>query len=132
MTGLTLNYGDAWGLNSHSSSYTISNSVREYIHEQIERGITLAEYRGFTRSEGEDMIAVCLNDDSKLPKTLQFIKRNDTYRAKVLDSFKKDVDEKTFINKSYTVSIFSEEDIEKCKEIGVTPEQMIDFIKSLY
>ena len=130
MTGLTLNYGDAWGLNS-SLRDTIS-SVSNYIHNQIEDGVAVAMRHGFSRKEGEDMVAVHLYDDGKLPKTLQFIKRNDVYRAKVLESFKKDIDEKSFINKSYTVSIFSEEDIEKCKDIGVTPEQMIDFIKSLY
>ena len=129
MTGLTLNYGDAWGLNSYSNP---SSSVRKYIHNNIEDGISVGMRQGLTRTESEDVVAVCLNSDDSLPKELQIIKRNDGFKAKVLESFKKDIDEESFINKSFNTSLFSEKDIEMCKKIGVTPEQMIDFIKSLY
>lgn len=129
MTGLTLNYGDAWGLNSYSNP---SSSVCKYIHNNIEDGIAAGMRQGLTRTESEDVVAVCLNGDDSLPKELQIIKRNDGFKAKVLESFKKDIDEESFINKSFNTSLFSEKDIEMCKKIGVTPEQMIDFIKSLY
>ena len=88
--------------------------------------------QGLTRTENENVVAVCLNDDDSLPKELQIIKRNNGFKAKVLESFKKDIGEESFINKSFNTSLFSEKDIEMCKKIGVTPEQMIDFIKSLY
>jgi len=130
MSGLSLNYGDAWGLGtgSYSREKEIANFLANSFKEEVAREALSV---GCDRQTFEDVYAE-VGRKSELPAALRVIKRNGFYRNRVLESFKKDIDEKTFINKSYTVSIFSEEDIEKCKEIGVTPEQMIDFIKSLY
>ena len=86
MTGLTLNYGDAWGLNSYSNP---SSSVCKYIHNNIEDGIAVGMRQGLTRTESEDVVAVCLNGDDSLQRNYRSSKEITDLKLRFLNHSKK-------------------------------------------
>lgn len=122
---LTLNYGDAWGLDtdSYSSGYSLKERVAK---EAMEKS-------GCDRDLFEDCWDEVWKTNDQLPVVLHVIKRNESYKNKVLDSLKKLLGDEVFNNKSYTTEMFEEKDaVARCEKIGVTPQQMVDFLKSLY
>lgn len=114
MSGLSLNYGDAWGLGTGSYSSRekeIANVLENSFKEEVAR-----EARR----------------KSELPAAFRVIKRNGFYRNRFLEALKRELGLEAYKNKSFTIAMFDEKDIEECETIGVTPEQMVEFLKSLY
>ena len=131
MNGLSLNYGDAWGLGSSSRNEQIAQELTLVYKERVAKEVTLSADIRCDRQTFEDIWAET-GRKSELPTSLRVIKRNNFYRNRVLESMKKELGEEAFNTKSFTVAMFEEKDIEACKKIGVTPEQMVEFLKSLY
>jgi len=133
MNELTIGVGFDY-LNDGSDYDSIAqNLAKDYIEKVVDESMT-ALCNAKLKCNGS-LIRDILDESystSKLPMALRVIRRNDFYRTKVLESLKKELSEEDYINKSFTTTMFEEKDIKDCKRIGVTPEQMIEFLKSLY
>ena len=131
MSGLSLNYGDAWGLGTGSYSSRekeIANFLVNSFKQEVAREALSV---GCDRQTFEDVWAE-VGRKSELPAALRVIKRNGFYRNRVLEALKRELGLEAYKNKSFTTAMFDEKDIEECEKIGVTPEQMIEFLKTLY
>ena len=122
MSGLSLNYGDAWGLG------TDSYSSRE---KEIAKEIANVLENSFKEQVAREK-ALSVGRKSELPAAFRVIKRDGLYRNLFLEALKKVVGLEAYKNKSFTTAMLDEEYIKECEKIDVTPEQMIEFLKSLY
>lgn len=124
-----LTFGVASSLESSSRNEQIAQELTLAYKERVAKEVMTKT--GCSQQMFEDVWSET-GRKSDLPMALRVIRRNDIYRTKVLESLKKELSEEDYINKSFTTTMFEEKDIEDCKRIGVTPEQMIEFLKSLY
>ena len=133
MAGLSLNYGDAWGLDS--TSRNCQQTIDKFLGSLKEKVKNDAMSKTGCDS---DLFEDCWDEvwkttNEQLPVVLRVAKRNEYFRNKIISSLKKEIgDDEVFNNKSYTAAMFDEKDIAACEKIGVTPQQMVDYLKSLY